>query len=223
MLPDTAAFDVLHVLALKGMAATDPLVAGARHAREDVLAELEKLRADGLATHLERRGLWRVTPEGRARHAALLDEDLTGEDLTGEDGTHEDGTDDARDRLRTGYERFLPLNDRFKELCTRWQLRDGVTNDHTDPAYDRARLDELDALHEEAVPVVGRLTAVRPRFGRYTEGLTGALTRLRGGEQQAFTGVLCDSYHDVWMELHRDLLVSLKIERETEERAGTPR
>ncbi|MFE7068847.1 hypothetical protein ACFU96_01980 [Streptomyces sp. NPDC057620] len=218
MLPDTAAFDVLHVLALKGMAATDPLVAGSRYEREDVLAELEKLRADGLATHMERRGLWRVTPEGRDRHAALLDEDLTDDDVTGHDVTG-----DARDRLRPGYELFLPLNDRFKELCTRWQLRDGVTNDHTDPAYDRARLDELGALHEESMPVVDRLTAVRPRFGRYTDGLTRALTRLRGGEQQAFTGVLCDSYHDVWMELHRDLLVSLKIERETEERDRTPR
>ncbi|MFE7031490.1 hypothetical protein ACFU9Y_14370 [Streptomyces sp. NPDC057621] len=218
MLPDTAAFDVLHVLALKGMAATDPLVAGSRYEREDVLAELEKLRADGLATHMERRGLWRVTPEGRDRHAALLDEDLTDDDVTGHDVTG-----DARDRLRPGYELFLPLNDRFKELCTRWQLRDGVTNDHTDPAYDRARLDELGALHEESMPVVDRLTGVRPRFGRYTDGLTRALTRLRGGEQQAFTGVLCDSYHDVWMELHRDLLVSLKIERETEERDRTPR
>ncbi|MEW2569972.1 hypothetical protein [Streptomyces sp. NPDC047070] len=218
MLPDTAAFDVLHVLALKGMAATDPLVAGSRYEREDVLAELEKLRADGLATHMERRGLWRVTTEGRDRHAALLDEDLADDDVTGHDVTG-----DARDRLCPGYELFLPLNDRFKELCTRWQLRDGVTNDHTDPAYDRARLDELGALHEESMPVVDRLTAVRPRFGRYTDGLTRALTRLRGGEQQAFTGVLCDSYHDVWMELHRDLLVSLKIERETEERDRTPR
>ncbi|PSM44800.1 hypothetical protein C6Y14_01345 [Streptomyces dioscori] len=208
MLPDTAAFDVLHVLALKGMAATDPLVAGSRYAREDVLAELEKLRADGLATHMERRDLWRVTTEGRDRHAALLDEDLTG---------------DARDRLRPEYELFLPLNDRFKELCTRWQLRDGVTNDHTDSPYDHARIDELGALHEESMPVVDRLTAVRPRFERYTEGLTRALTRLRGGEQQAFTGVLRDSYHDVWMELHRDLLVSLKIERETEERDRAPR
>ncbi|MFJ2259094.1 hypothetical protein ACIOKD_12245 [Streptomyces sp. NPDC087844] len=211
VLPDTAAFDVLHVLALKGMAATDPLVTGSRYAREDVLAELEKLRAHGLASHLERRGLWRVTPEGRERHAALLDEDLTGEDVTG----------DARDRLRPGYELFLPLNDRFKELCTRWQLRDGVTNDHTDTAYDRARFGELGALHEETVPVVDLLTAVRPRFGRYRLGLTRALTRLRTGEQQAFTGVRCDSYHDVWMELHRDLLVSLRIERETEERTRT--
>ncbi|MFH8462562.1 hypothetical protein [Streptomyces sp. NPDC017991] len=220
MLPETAAFDVLHVLALKGMAATDLLVTGSRYAREDVLAELEKLRADGLATHLERRGLWRVTPEGRDRHAALLDEDLTDEDPT----DHDEGvTGDALARLRPGYELFLPLNDRFKELCTRWQLRDGTANDHTDPAYDRARLDELGALHEESMPVVDRFTAVRPRFGRYTEGLTRALARLRGGEQQAFTGVLCDSYHDVWMELHRDLLVSLKIERDTEERARTPR
>jgi hypothetical protein len=211
LLPDTAAFDVLHLLAIKGMAAADPLVAqltASGHEREDVLTELDKLRTDGLATHMERRGLWRVTPEGRRRHAALLDDDLA---------------DGARERLRLGYEQFLPVNGRFKELCTRWQLRDGAANDHTDPAYDRARIVELGTLHEESMPVVAQLTTVRPRFGRYADGLTRALNRLRVGEQQAFTGVLCDSYHDLWMELHRDLLVSLKIEREAEERAGTPR
>ncbi|MEV0218294.1 hypothetical protein [Streptomyces sp. NPDC050704] len=208
MLADTAAFDVLHLLAVKGMAPADPLVAGTGHEREDVLAELEKLRADGLATHMERRGLWRITPEGRERHAALLDDDLA---------------DGARDRLRPGYELFLPVNDRFKELCTRWQLRDGTTNDHTDASYDRARVAELGALHEEAVPVVDHLAAVRPRFGHYADRLTRALTCLRVGDQQAFTGVMCDSYHDIWMELHRDLLASLKIGREGEERAGAPR
>ncbi|WP_063730652.1 hypothetical protein [Streptomyces sp. RTd22] len=205
---DTAAFDVLHTLVIKGMAPADPLVAGAGHDREDVLAELEKLRADGHATHMERRGLWRITSEGRERHTALIADDLAG---------------DGRDRLRPGYERFLPVNDRFKELCTRWQLRDGATNDHTDAAYDQARVAELGAVHDEAVEVTGELTAVRPRFGRYADGLTGALARLRDGDHKAFTGVMCDSYHDVWMELHRDLLLSLGIEREAEERAGTAR
>ncbi|GHE98164.1 MarR family transcriptional regulator [Streptomyces fumanus] len=204
MLPDATAFDALHLLALKGTAPADLLAAGLRLGAEDARAELEKLRADGLATHVERRGLWRVTPEGRQRHAALLDEDLTG---------------GARDRLRPGYERFLPVNDRFKELCTRWQLRDGTANDHTDPGYDAARVAELGAVHEETTPIVAELAAVRPRFARYADRLTGALDRLRGGETKAFTGVLCDSYHDVWMELHRDLLLCLRIEREAEERA----
>lgn len=211
MLPDTdtetASFDVLHTLVIKGMATADPLVAGAGHDRDDVLAELEKLRADGLATHMERRGLWRITAEGRERHATLIADDLTG---------------DARDRLRPGYERFLPVNDRFKELCTRWQLRDGTTNDHTDPAYDQERVSELGTVHDEAGPILAELAAVRPRFGRYADGLTGALTRLRDGDHKAFTGVMCDSYHDTWMELHRDLLLSMGIEREAEERAGTP-
>ncbi|WP_053761742.1 MULTISPECIES: hypothetical protein [Streptomyces] len=208
MLPDTISFDVLHLLVLKGMASADLLVAGTGHERDDVLAELEKLRADGLVTHMERRGLWRVAPEGRQRHAALMDDDLA---------------DDARDRIRREYERFLPLNDRFKELCTRWQLRDGATNDHRDAAYDGARVSELGAVHEQVVPILAHLAAVRPRFGRCADRLARALTDLRAGQHKAFTGVLCDSYHDVWMELHRDLLLTLGIEREDEERARTPR
>jgi hypothetical protein len=29
--------------------------------------------------------------------------------------------------------------------------------------------------------------------------------------------VLCESYHDVWLELHRDLSLCLKIDRAAEE------
>ncbi|MGW7003964.1 transcriptional regulator [Streptomyces sp. NPDC054933] len=208
LLADTPAFDVLHALVIKGMAQSRPLAVATARDHEDVLAELEKLQAEGLAKHKERRALWCATPEGKARHTAVLDDDLAR---------------DARDRLRPGYERFLPLNVRFKALCTRWQLRDGASNDHCDAAYDQARVTELAALHEEGITVVAQLAAVRPRFGRYAEALTDALTRLRDGETTAFTGVMRGSYHDIWMELHRDLLISLRINREAEERAGTVR
>ncbi|MDT0442533.1 hypothetical protein [Streptomyces johnsoniae] len=208
MLPDTVSFDVLHALVVKGMAQSAPLAEITGRGTDEVLRELEALRTEGLATHMERRGLWRVTPKGRARHGELMDEDVPAHD---------------RDLLRPGYEHFVPLNGRFKDTCTRWQVRDGVPNDHTDAAYDEALLKELEAQHEEAVAIIDRLAEVRSRFQRYGDALADALARLRNGEQKAFTGVMCDSYHDVWMELHRDLLVSMKIQREDEERAGTAR
>ena len=37
-----------------------------------------------------------------------------------------------------------------------------------------------------------------------------------GGETNMFTGVMCGSYHDVWMELHEDLLQLQGIAREEE-------
>jgi hypothetical protein len=206
----TVPFDVLHALAIKGMARPELLAASLGLDAGELNAELARLSAGGLASHLASRGLWRVTPAGRARHAGLLDEELAGA---------------ARDGLRPGYLEFLPLNRQLKEICTRWQLRGAGPNDHSDAGYDRDRIAELAALHATAAEVIAQLTAVRARFGRYGQLLAAALARAQGGDTKAFTGVLAASYHDIWMELHRDLLLSLRIDRQAEEatEAGTPR
>lgn len=212
MTMNTCQFDVLHALVLKGMAKPGALATSAARDQEDLLQELDRLRADGFATRLDRREAWRITPQGRGRHAELLEDDIPAE---------------ARQRLRPGYERFLPLNQGVKQACTSWQVRDGAPNDHADPEYDAALLTELGELHRQASVVLTELAQVRQRFARYSSRLRDALTRVRGGDLKAFTGVMCESYHDIWMELHRDLLLSLKLDRAAEEArpaaAGTPR
>nr|WP_042191224.1 hypothetical protein [Kibdelosporangium sp. MJ126-NF4]CEL19930.1 hypothetical protein [Kibdelosporangium sp. MJ126-NF4]CTQ97154.1 hypothetical protein [Kibdelosporangium sp. MJ126-NF4] len=196
------AFDVLHALAVKGMAQAGPIAASSGVDGDELTEELARVTEEGLASHMAQRGLWRITAEGRARHAEMLDGQLIG------------GT---RERLHPPYERFLPLNTTFKDACTRWQMRAGAPNDHTDTAYDHALVDELGGIHAEAVAVIAHLAEVTARFGRYTDRLTDALARVRGGEVKAFTGVMNESYHDIWMELHKDLLLSLNIDRATEE------
>lgn len=208
---NTCQFDVLHALVLKGMVTPGALAASAARDQEDLLQELDRLRADGFATRLDRRGVWRITPQGRGRHAELLEDDIPAE---------------ARQRLRLGYERFLPLNLGVKQACTSWQLRDGAPNDHADPEYDAALIAELGELHRQAAVVLTELAQVRKRFARYSSRLREALTRVCDGDPKAFTGVMCESYHDTWMELHHDLLLSLKLDRAAEEArqaAGTPR
>ena len=111
---------------------------------------------------------------------------------------------------------FLALNDELKELCGRWQLRDGAPNDHTDQSYDAAVIADLDALHDRAVPVVRALAAALARLAPYERRLGEACQRFRGGETNMFTGVMCSSYHDVWMELHEDLILSQGIDRAAE-------
>jgi hypothetical protein len=195
----------LHVLAVKGAARLPLLAAADGRAESELAVELERLKEAGHAAHLPRREMWRITPDGRAAHTAWLETEVPAE---------------ARQRLEPGHGRFLPLNHRFKEMCTRWQLRGGEPNDHTDAGYDAALVAELSGLHEESTRLLAELAAVRPGFARYAERLAAALDRLRGGETNAFTGVMCESYHDVWMDLHRDLLLTLRIEREAEEAAG---
>ena len=40
--------------------------------------------------------------------------------------------------------------------------------------------------------------------------------RVVAGETNMFTGVMCGSYHDVWMELHEDLILTQRIDRAKE-------
>ena len=46
--------------------------------------------------------------------------------------------------------------------------------------------------------------------------LTGSRKALESGDMRMFTGVMCGSYHDVWMELHEDLLLTQGIDRVAE-------
>ena len=54
--------------------------------------------------------------------------------------------------------------------------------------------------------MIERFSAYGPRFAK-------ALARLRAGDLDAFTRPLSGSYHDVWMELHQDLIVTLGMTR----------
>jgi len=118
--------------------------------------------------------------------------------------------------LAPHYAPFLELNDRFKQLCTDWQLKDGQPNDHADAAYDEGCTDRLAALADEAAAVIAGFAAALPRIARYRQRLAHAADCVANGETNRFTGVMCESFHDIWMELHEDLIVLLGIDRTAE-------
>ncbi|MGB8862004.1 MAG: hypothetical protein WCC60_22300, partial [Ilumatobacteraceae bacterium] len=193
-------FLVMHALRIKGFAAAELLADISGIALTTVQQILTEMAESGWSRHIAARDLWQLSPAGRERH---------GEKLHAVSGAEVDG-------LRQLYPRFLDLNEGFKDLCNRWQLRDGDTNDHADPVYDSARVAELRALHEAALaPITGFIEAV-PRFESYERRLTNSLVRLEDGELRMFTGVMCGSYHDVWMELHEDLVQLLGVDRHAE-------
>lgn len=185
---------VLHALRLRGLAAGESVagITGLPVAQVSVL--LTGMVETGLAK--ERGGRlpgFTLTPEGRAAHAAGIAGDLTAE---------------QRPRVEAGYTAFVPLNGAFKQLCTDWQLRaPDVPNDHTDPAYDSAVIERLARIHDAVVPVVDGVAV--ERFDAYAPRFAAALHRVQGGDNSAFARPLADSYHDVWMELHEDFLLSL--------------
>jgi hypothetical protein len=114
------------------------------------------------------------------------------------------------------YAGYLELNVEFKSLCGDWQLRCGTVNDHTDADYDAAVVARLADLDGRAQPILVSMAGVLDRLAFYGPRLCSSIGRLQSGESNMFTGVMCGSYHDAWMELHEDLILTQGIDRSAE-------
>lgn len=204
--PGHTGADLLHVLALKGAAPLPALTIAVGGPPAEVSGRLQQLAAAGLVEFRAPRELWRVTAEGRRRDR---------EGLSVPSGR-------TREALVETFRAFLDLNHHVKDLCTRWQVRDGRPNVHDDPGYDHDLVEQLTAADHRAHELIGQLASGLEQLSGYATRLGAALERTRAGELRAFTGVMCESYHEIWMELHKDLLSSLGIERDQEELLPAP-
>ncbi len=196
-----AEFRTLHALRIKGFATVEVLTGMTALDHGSVEVHLGGFASDGHVRFREARSLWQLTPEGREEHGVHLEDDLR-EAPTGP--------------LGVSYAIFIEQNVEFKELCGMWQLRDGEPNDHADVKYDGEVIEQLDELHARALPIVGEFGELFERMSPYSLRLDSVFDRLRSGETQMFTGVMCGSYHDVWMELHEDLIITQRIDRSEE-------
>ncbi|MDJ0767600.1 MAG: PEP-utilizing enzyme [Ilumatobacter sp.] len=188
---------VLHTLRVRGFVTSDGFVASLG---DHPAAILDELVHDGLARYVEARDMYALMPAGKEQHTALLPT------IAG----------DAVAAVTAHYDRFLELNDTLKSLCTRWQVRSDVPNDHTDHEYDAQCIRALASLADEVRPVVDAMAAGLPRLARYGSRLSAASGRVSAGDTTGFTGVMCESFHDVWMELHEDLILLQGIDRTSE-------
>ena len=198
--PSTAAFRVFHALRIKGVATADTLAELTGLDGSVVDEHVAAVAADGLARFREARALSQLRPRGA---------------MPTQRGLRRTSPAPTPATWPT-YRQFLQLNATFKTLCGDWQLRDGAANDHNDASYDAAVIERLSELHGRVRPVVEEVARRIERFGPYPERLTSALARVVGGESNMFTGVMCGSYHDVWMELHEDLILTQGIDRTAE-------
>jgi hypothetical protein len=186
---------VLHILRVRGFVTPD----GFRESLGTFPAEiLSELVASGHVRHIEKRDMYGVLPPGKERQETLL-ESYAGPDVQAE--------------LKAHYERFLELNEVFKQLCTDWQMRDGAQNDHSDATYDADCISRLMQLSAESRPTIEGFASALPRMARYAPRLDEAAAKVASGDTKSFTGVMCGSFHDVWMELHEDLIVLQRVNR----------
>ncbi|NDG67566.1 MAG: MarR family transcriptional regulator, partial [Actinobacteria bacterium] len=190
-----------HALRIKGFAKVDMVADIAAISEKEAEGFLQGLLAQELALFREQRALWQITPAGKEAHKSALAADTPSE---------------VAGALKPSYEEFLVLNESFKQLCGDWQLKDGAPNDHSDAAYDKAVIARLVEMNVKAVPVVESLGAVLERLMPYVPRLHSTSKRVVAGENNMFTGVMCGSYHDVWMELHEDLILTQGIDRAAE-------
>jgi hypothetical protein len=177
--------DIMQLLRIMYRPKAEKLAASLDAGKAVVDAMLATLAAEGLVEHRDgRMPGWVLTEAGTAAHTVAL----TRWRSSGSVSVVEDA-----------YDEFIRINGQFKQLCTDYQL--GCRPDEV-----RSRLGPLDARVRALVTAASapcpRMTSYLPRFARATE-------RIEGGDLDALTRPLSDSYHDVWMELHQDLLVTL--------------
>jgi hypothetical protein len=195
---------VLVALRLRTLADLDT-IAGATGSTTATTDEiLGALAAGGLVRRRDGRvSGWMLTPQGRGLCGSRLSDEL---DASG-----------GRDEVADAYDRFLTVNQRLLDLCTRWQLRevDGaeIANDHADADHDAAVLADLAEIDVVGQVVCTSLAAVLTRFDGYGARLATARDAAGRGEPDWLTRPTIDSYHTVWFELHENLLATLGLER----------
>jgi hypothetical protein len=200
--PSDPFFRTFHALRIKGFATLETVAEVSDLPLSIVQEHLADLKAREWAAFRENRSLWQLTTVGREEHKIALAEDVA--------HTH------IAERLHESYQPFLTLNEEFKALCGDWQLREGQPNDHGDAGYDAAVIERLVQLDSATRPVVIAMGEVLARMAPYAGRLASTCQRVVAGETKMFTGVMCGSYHDVWMELHEDLILTQRIDRTAE-------
>jgi hypothetical protein len=189
---DGPEFAVLHALRVRGVANAGQVAESSGLPADQVAAVLAETTSRGHTK--ERTGRisgFALTPAGRARHVLLRDDTISPAD---------------KRVVAEAYAAFLEPNKAFKQLTTEWQ---------TEPVRDREQfLSQLEQINDSALAVVDQAAAAQPRFAGYRPRFQAALAAFRGGDDDALAKPMTGSYHDLWMELHEDLLVTLGRSRD---------
>ncbi|MGH1491922.1 MAG: PEP/pyruvate-binding domain-containing protein [Acidimicrobiales bacterium] len=201
-------FEVVRVLALKGMGSAEGIAA--------VLgtdeASVTKVIADLLASEKAQ-----DFPGGRVRLTPAADPEITAH--------YETSAKTLGPIIEPMMGDFHEANDTFKSLMAEWQMReiDGETvmNDHTDAAYDGVVIERLRTeIHAKIMPILETIAGADPRFSLYSARLSTALEQVSAGDSKMMAHPLSDSYHTVWFELHEELIRLTGRNRADEAAAG---
>jgi DNA-binding MarR family transcriptional regulator len=131
-----------------------------------------------------------LTDAGRAALATLLAEEAL-----------------DRAALATLYERFLAADRELKSAITAWQL--------APEGQKVAARAPVMAIAASAGGVARALAEALPRLAPYAHRIADAAAAITTGDPQFVASPRVDSLHQVWFELHEDLLATLGRSRAT--------
>jgi hypothetical protein len=197
---------VLHGPRVLGFASASRIAARyglATGAVDELLLDYE---ANGWVRHSRFAGSsgWSLTDHGRVENERRLASELDGA-----------GARDAVTRLHAD---FVPLNRRFGQACTDWQVRPAradpmAINDHTDWRWDERVLRTLVSLDGAYRRVCLQLAECLQRFDGYADRYSSALAKVGAGQRRWLDAPDVDSCHTVWIQLHEDVLATLGVPR----------
>ncbi|HEX9832336.1 MAG TPA: hypothetical protein VGA66_04475, partial [Mycobacterium sp.] len=109
----------------------------------------------------------KVTPEGRAHLASLLEEERRDVDAAA---------------FQSAYGQFDAYNAEFKQIVTDWQVRDGEPNSHGDVGYDRHIVERLVSLHGRFRDLLEDICRLTARLLPYPTRFDTALEKVKLGD-----------------------------------------
>ncbi len=125
-----------------------------------------------------------LTEQGRTRLARLL-------------------TAEPRDagKVAEVYEAFVAADRELKRAITAWQLADDTRKPAT--------LDMVLTIAATAGGVAAAIAAIAPRFAPYPGRIAAAAGAIATGDARFVASPRVDSLHQIWFELHENLLATL--------------
>jgi hypothetical protein len=178
-------YEVLHAIWTRGFATAEQIAVSTALPKSDVEALVAAAKASGFVKQRSGKVTGaNLTPAGKARLVLLAGETLTSQHLN---------------VIAAAYDSFVAPNQEFKALVVSWQNAPDLTE----------TLTGLESVHCKVAEVVERAADVHPRFRTYLPRLERALGAFRAGDTHALARPMSESYHDVWMELHEDMLKTM--------------
>lgn len=107
----------------------------------------------------------------------------------------------------TWYDRFEVLNAQFLTTLSAWQTS----------GSDDAALEKVLRLVDRQVKALTSFVGFVPRYQRYVDRFEAATEKVEAGQTEWVTSLALDSIHNVWFELHEDILTVLGRPRDVAE------